>query len=61
MSSEAGKGSARRPTDEKNYQANFDRIFGKKPRPEFFSTGAEPTVPVVLPEGLRKAANEDES
>jgi len=28
-----GKGSTRRPTDEKTYQDNFDRIFGKKPLP----------------------------
>jgi len=25
------KGSGRRPTDEKNYQDNYDAIFGKKP------------------------------
>lgn len=62
MSNEAGKGSARRPTDEKSYQSNFDRIFGKqKPRPEFLAMGTEPAVLVVLPEGSRKAANEDES
>ena len=59
MSNEAGKGSARRPTDEKTYQANFDRIFGKKPRPEFMPVGIDPAVPVVLPEGLRKAVNGD--
>lgn len=25
-----GKGSTRRPTDEKKYQDNWDKIFGKK-------------------------------
>jgi len=25
------KGSGRRPTDEKQYQDNYDAIFGKKP------------------------------
>lgn len=59
MSAEAGKGSARRPTDEKTYQTNFDRIFGKKPRPEFVPAPADPAVPVVLLEGLREAANGD--
>lgn len=35
MSSEAGKGSGRRPTDEKRFQENYEAIFGKKPaKPE---------------------------
>ena len=29
----AGKGSARRPTDRKKFDENYDRIFGKK-KPE---------------------------
>lgn len=28
--SDGGKGSAQRPTDQKAYANNFDRIFGKK-------------------------------
>jgi hypothetical protein len=28
------KGSGRRPTDEKNYQDNYDAIFGSKARQE---------------------------
>lgn len=28
-----GKGSTRRPTDEKTFQENYDKIFGKKPEP----------------------------
>ena len=30
MASEAGKGSAQRPTNYDSYSANYDQIFGKK-------------------------------
>ncbi len=30
MASEAGKGSAQRPTNYESYSANYDLIFGKK-------------------------------
>ncbi len=29
----AGKGSKQRPTDKKKFDENWDRIFGKKPKP----------------------------
>lgn len=32
MASEAGKGDKRRPTDDKKFEANYDAIFGNKPR-----------------------------
>jgi hypothetical protein len=31
-----GKGSNRRPTDEKKFADNFDRIFGQKPNDKQF-------------------------
>lgn len=30
----SGKGDGRRPTDEKAYSDNYDRIFGKKETPD---------------------------
>lgn len=62
MSHEAGKGSGRRPTNEKSYQANFDLIFGgrSQPRPEFMAMRTELAVPIVMPDSLCIATNESE-
>jgi hypothetical protein len=61
--SDGGKGSARRPGDHAGFLANFDRIFGSRPRPEFIPMGdSEPVIPVVMPEGQhRNSANDDQA